>query len=428
MSRVKKLPDGWKRTVLDSICDLQAGKFVSASEILETCNSSSYPCYGGNGLRGFVKDYSHSGTFPLIGRQGALCGNINKASGKFYATEHAVVATPNTNIEVEWLYYQLIHANLNKYATGAAQPGLSVKNIKKISFLLPPLPEQKAIAALLSTWDEAIEKTERLIQAKEKLKRGLAQRLLTGKLRFSEFGRPLIEAGGMKVPKGWKKVRLERLGVIESGGTPSTSEPLYWGKGFPWVTPTEITSLNGNRLLKKTARSITREGVASSSARVLPPGSLIVCTRATVGACAINTCEMTTNQGFKSITPSSNTDVVYLYYWFTINTQVLLRLAAGSTFLEVSRKDFSKIKVSLPPLAEQRRISEVLSACDHEIDLLKQLADKYKTQKRGLMQVLLTGKIRLKAKSSKVKTKTPAQAKTESKRKKKTRAKKGVIN
>lgn len=178
-----KIPEGWKEKSLEKICDLQAGKFISASEIIGTNDGTLYPCYGGNGLRGYVNRYSHDGIFPLIGRQGALCGNINKASGKFYATEHAVVVTPFSNIEVHWLYYELVFSDLNKYATGAAQPGLSVNNIKKISVPLPPLPEQKTIAETLNSAQDEINLLKKLSEKYKKQKQGLMQKLLTGEWR-----------------------------------------------------------------------------------------------------------------------------------------------------------------------------------------------------------------------------------------------------
>ncbi|WP_086489766.1 restriction endonuclease subunit S [Thioflexithrix psekupsensis] len=98
----------WVEKSLKNICQMKAGKFVSMSEIKEKSGQDLYPCFGGNGLRGFTRTYTHDGIYPLIGRQGALCGNINITTGKFHATEHAVVTTPNNDIDVKWLFYELI--------------------------------------------------------------------------------------------------------------------------------------------------------------------------------------------------------------------------------------------------------------------------------------------------------------------------------
>lgn len=132
---------------LGEVCDMKAGKFVSAYDIKSEKEKGLFPCYGGNGLRGYTKTFTHEGSYSLIGRQGALCGNINKAEGQFHATEHAVVVTPNSDINNEWLYYQLLKLNLNQYATGTAQPGLSVENLKSVSIQVPPLSEQKKIVS-----------------------------------------------------------------------------------------------------------------------------------------------------------------------------------------------------------------------------------------------------------------------------------------
>lgn len=143
-------------TTLGQACSLKAGKFVSANEIVEEYSDGLYPCFGGNGLRGYVTEFSHEGTFPLIGRQGALCGNVNLASGKFRATEHAVVVQPKSEMNIRWLYYQLLAMNLGQYATGAAQPGLAVAALEKLPFVIPTLNVQQKIADVLDKISDLI--------------------------------------------------------------------------------------------------------------------------------------------------------------------------------------------------------------------------------------------------------------------------------
>lgn len=148
---------------LGEICDMRAGKFVSVGDIKDKESSGLYPCYGGNGLRGYTETFTHNGNYPLIGRQGALCGNVHFVKGEFHATEHAVVATPQTDIEVNWLYYQLLKLNLNQYATGTAQPGLSVTNLKSVSVIVPTISEQKKIVAGIQKLEKKITDLENII-------------------------------------------------------------------------------------------------------------------------------------------------------------------------------------------------------------------------------------------------------------------------
>ncbi|WP_233572884.1 MULTISPECIES: restriction endonuclease subunit S [Bacteroidales] len=168
----------WEESTLGDICDMQAGKFVSASEICDVKKDTMYPCYGGNGLRGYTHSFTHFGIYPLIGRQGAQCGNITYAEGKFHATEHAVVVTLKKDIDIRWLYYQLIKLDLNQYATGQAQPGLSVDVIKKVTIRIPKNKnEQQLIACGLFSVDELIStETAKLDQLKAH-KKGLMQQL-----------------------------------------------------------------------------------------------------------------------------------------------------------------------------------------------------------------------------------------------------------
>jgi len=157
-----ELPEGWCWSTIGETFNLQAGKFIQASDIHELSPQYLYPCYGGNGIRGYVSAYNRDGVYPIVGRQGALCGNINYATGKFYATEHAVVVETFGGADVNWTRYLLEELDLNQYATATAQPGLSVKTINEVPFPLPPSEEQKRIAGCLKSTLEYISQLEGL--------------------------------------------------------------------------------------------------------------------------------------------------------------------------------------------------------------------------------------------------------------------------
>jgi len=185
---------GWCVVPLKSACQMQAGKFVEASNIYGIQSGGLFPCYGGNGLRGYTASFTHSGRYPLIGRQGALCGNVKLATGDFHATEHAVVATAQGGVDIDWLYYTLGLSNLNQYATGQAQPGLSVEVLDKVPIALPPREnEQKKVAECLGTLDELIGAESQKLDALKSHKKGLMQQLFPRegetlpRLRFPEF-------------------------------------------------------------------------------------------------------------------------------------------------------------------------------------------------------------------------------------------------
>jgi type I restriction enzyme S subunit len=168
----------WDSTRVGRVCDLKAGDFVPASMIAEKHRKGLYPCYGANGLRGYVTSHTHDGRYVLVGRQGALCGNVMLCAGRFHATEHALVATPSTDVDVEWLLYALDALSLNRFASGQAQPGLSVRVLNEVAISVPTdLIEQQCIAGCLSTLDARIVAQSRRLDLINRHKQGLLQQL-----------------------------------------------------------------------------------------------------------------------------------------------------------------------------------------------------------------------------------------------------------
>lgn len=142
----------WK--TLGEVLIMRAGQHISASKIMPNASKEhSYPCFGGNGIRGYVENKSHDGEHLLIGRQGALCGNVQRMKGQFYATEHAVVVTSSDEIDIDWAFHMLTIMNLNQYASQSAQPGLAVGKLQGLKIPVPSLAEQKRTAYILDKFD-----------------------------------------------------------------------------------------------------------------------------------------------------------------------------------------------------------------------------------------------------------------------------------
>jgi len=177
------IPEHWKMKKLKYIAKLQTGEGITSDLIRE---EGPYPVFGGNGLRGYSSSFTHEGDFVLIGRQGALCGNINYASGRFWASEHAVVATASVTYAHLWLGELLRTMNLNQYSQSAAQPGLSVERIQNLFIPIPPIEEQRIIAdsidASSRAADSIIAKVEKEISLLQEYRTALISEAVTGKI------------------------------------------------------------------------------------------------------------------------------------------------------------------------------------------------------------------------------------------------------
>lgn len=196
------------------------------------------------------------------------------------------------------------------------------------------------------------------------------------------------------IPEDWEIKYLSDFGKIQSGGTPSTTMAEYWGGNIAWCTPSDITS-TPTKYINVTERTITEAGLNNSAATVMPAGSILLCTRATIGELKINSIPMATNQGFKNITVNNSGNAEFLYYLLQTKKSRMLDLAIGSTFLEISKTALSKIPLQIPMRDEQNKIADALSDMDNLVVVLEKQIAKKKAIKQGTMQELLTGKRRL---------------------------------
>lgn len=195
------------------------------------------------------------------------------------------------------------------------------------------------------------------------------------------------------VPNGWKVEKLSEIAEVVGGSTPSRDNDAYWNGEIPWATPTDITKLRGP-IISETQDRITEEGLSSASTYVLPAYSVLMTSRATIGACAVNTVPMATNQGFQSLVPSDGVNTWFLFYRMLATAAYMESLGAGSTFSEVSKSTVEKVEVLLPPLPEQCKIASVLYAVDQAIQQTEAVIQQTKRVKRGLMQDLFHSGLR----------------------------------
>ena len=419
-----EVPEGWAWARLKHICMMAAGKSKPTDQIKVKPFEGSYPCFGGNGIRGYVDEYNQDGTFSIVGRQGALCGNVNIASGKFYATEHAVVTTLFDGIDFIWNNYALEALQLNEYATGAAQPGLSVANVLNVFIPVPSTHEQKQIGAKIADSIKVIEFIEQekldLQTVVTNAKSKILDLAIRGKLvpqdpndepasilleRIRAEKEELIKQGKIKrdkkesvifkgednsyyekigteircidneipfeIPDSWAFVRLKHIGTVVGGGTPKTNTPSYWDGKIPWLTPADLSGYAA-LYISSGGRKITEEGLKTSSAHLMPTGTVLYSSRAPIGYVAISANPITTNQGFKSVVPYNFSMSEYLYYCLKARTPNIEQRATGTTFKEISGSAMAETIVPLPPLAEQQRIADRLHTTSSKFCILEE--------------------------------------------------------
>lgn len=406
-----EIPQGWEWCRLKHMCSMQAGKNISASEIYdEKSVLHLYRCVGGNGLRGFTNTFNAEGHFAIIGRQGALCGCLNMESGKFYATEHAVVVNGFGIIPSLFIYYFFTALNLNQYATATAQPGLAVSNIVEVFIPLPPLPEQLRIVSkiekllpLVKTYEQAQNGLNELnASLNEQLRKSILQEAIQGKLvpqiaeegtaeklltEISEEKERLIKEGKLKksaltdsiifkgddnkyyeqvnkkclditeqipfeIPENWVWVRMGQIGNWGAGSTPQRGDANYYNGKILWLKTGELN----NGIVYDTEEKVTQKAFQDCSLRMNKIGDVLIAMYgATIGKLAIVGKELTTNQACCGCTPYLIYNW-YLFYFLMASRDSFIKKGEGGAQPNISRVKLVEHLIPLPPLKEQYRI------------------------------------------------------------------------
>jgi type I restriction enzyme S subunit len=378
------IPDSWSLKELSEVSEFFNGKGH------EKCidESGEYIVVNSKFIstEGDVKKSSRLNLSPLLknditivmsdipnGKALAKCFLVDKDNT--YTLNQRIGCVRPRNGDSKYFLYQL---NRNKYFlsfdTGTGQTNLRKSEVLSCPVFIPEeVSEQVAIATALSNTDGLISSLEKIISKKRNIRKGTIQQLLQSKT-------------------GYQVKKLGDIAFVIGGGTPSTLNATYWNGEINWFTPTEV---GVSKYISKSVRKITSKGFQSSSARMLPVGTILLTTRAGIGDCSILMKEGCTNQGFQSLVPKKGIDNEFLYYLVLTLKETLLQNASGSTFLEISPSKIKQIEVSIPDFLEQKRISTILSDMDIEIVVLESKLVKYRWIKQGMMQQLLTGKIRL---------------------------------
>ena len=364
------LPNRWCLSTLGEVFTLQAGKNITAKDIKDTTTElHPYKCYGGNGVRGFVASYNREGDFSIIGRQGALCGNINIAKGKFYATEHAVVVERYCDVDLMWAYYTLTALNLNQYATATAQPGLSVAVINDVCIPIPPQKEQERISKEIEHWFALIDQIEQgkadlqtiIKQAKAKI----LDLAIHGKLvpqdpndepaiellkRINPDFIPCDNGHYTQLPEGWAVVPMQMLCSLIDGDKQNGIERINL----------DVKYLRG----KHNAKTLTSgKYIAANSLLILVDGE----NSGEVFRTPIDGYQGST---FKQLSIYENMNTEYVLQIINLHREILRENKVGSAIPHLNKKLFKAIDVPIPPYKEQQRIVEAINKFFISLDLI----------------------------------------------------------
>ena len=242
------------------------------------------------------------------------------------------------------VYKRFIQTNWS----GAAQPNANAQTLTSFEIHIPPLPIQRKIASILSAYDDLIENNLRRIKILEEMAQNLYREWFV-KFRFPGHEKVrFVDSELGKIPEGWEIDKVGNTFTILGGGTPSKKIPAYWKHGtINWYTPSDLTGCN-LMFMDRSGTKITELGLKKSSAKLFPPYSVMMTSRATLGVLAINTTEACTNQGFITCIPNQRVPLYFMYHWLKENVDYFISLGTGATFKEITKGLFKTVELAIP--------------------------------------------------------------------------------
>ena len=338
---------------LQEIADVRKGSAITK---VQTDPNGPIPVVAGGQQPAYYHNISNRDPDVItISASGAYAGFVNYWTMPIFASDCSTVQSKDKSIaSTRYLYENLryLQDEIYRLQTGGGQPHVYPKDIQKIKIPLPPLEIQREIVAELDGYQTIIDSAQKIISTYK----------------------PTI-----KINPEWEMVKLGDKNVfdIQSGGTPSSKEPSFWGGDINWVTLVDLPADDFITDIVETKRKITHEGERNSSAKILPAGTVIVSTRATIGRVGIARAELATNQGFKNIVITNSTKAIpeFVALSATNLKQKMEALASGGTFAEISKTSFETLEIPLPPLEIQREIVAELESEQKLITANKKLIE-----------------------------------------------------
>jgi len=407
----KRIPDHWGIKRLDEVGDIVSGGTPSTKdednwgEDIIWITASDLTGYQGKTIFKGKKSISNLGLSRSSARlmpkgsvlfsSRAPIGYVVIAGTELCTNQGFKSIIPNEKVTSDFLFHFLKFSKLKvqAIASGTTFKEISARAFASLIMPVPPLKEQHLI----------VEKIEELFSELDAARRQLE----TVKKQIDLYKQAVLKSafeGGLSKNKiaeyencyTWKITKIADVGEIVSGGTPSTKEPEYWDGDIPWITPADLSGYS-NKYIDKGRRSITCKGLSKSSARIIPSGSVLLSSRAPIGYVAIAKNELCTNQGFKSIIPSSRVTSEYLYYFLKAHTQKIIERASGTTFKEVSLRTISSLEIIIPPIKQQKiivaEIEHRFSFCDKMEETIFDNIQRSEALKQSILKQAFEGKL-----------------------------------